>query len=167
MAETLETAPLEFTPDSGLDQGAGADGMIRLLRTAVADSYVVLVKTQVTHWDASGAAFYSIHKLTETQYEDLFDAIDTLAERIRALGGRPAETLKQLAAESSVPDASPTASTRTLLEGLIADHDHVSSGMRRAVDAADAISDHVTADLLTGRIAFHEKAAWMLRAVAA
>lgn len=167
MSESLDSPPLEFTPNTGMSDGAGPDGMVRLLRTAVADTYVVLVKTQVAHWDATGPSFYGIHKLTEGQYEDLFDAVDALAERIRALGGRPAETLAKMAAESSVPDASAAASTRTLLEGLVADHDHVATVLRRAVDAADAVRDHVTADLLTTRIAFHEKAAWMLRAVAA
>lgn len=167
MSNGLETPPIEFEPDAGMAAGSDQAEMIRLLRTSVADTYVLLVKTQVAHWDASGANFYSVHKLTEKQYEELFEAVDDLAERIRALGGRPAETLRELAAESSMDDESPSATTRTLLEGLIASHDHVASGMRTGVDAADAVSDHVTADLLTQRISFHEKAAWMLRAVTA
>lgn len=167
MSEGLDARPVEFESRTGAERGGGPHDLVALLRTAVADTYVVLLKTQVAHWDASGPSFYGIHKLTEDQYGKLFEAVDDLAERIRALGGRPPETLRELAAEASAPDVSSAATTRSLLEALVGDHDHVAAGMRQSIDAADAAGDPVTADLLTARVAFHEKAAWMLRALTA
>ena len=71
------------------DLDLGIDDRKRLadsLAKIVADTYVLLVKTQGYHWNVVGPLFVSLHKLTEEQYEDLFEAADELAERIRALG---------------------------------------------------------------------------------
>ena len=52
----------------------------------LADTYTLLVKTHVYHWNVVGPIFLPLHELTEKQYQNLFEAADTIAERIRALG---------------------------------------------------------------------------------
>ena len=56
------------------------------LKRVLADTFVLYMKTYVVHWNYTGANFFSVHKLTEGQYQELAEAIDTIAERIRAIG---------------------------------------------------------------------------------
>ncbi|MEL7430638.1 MAG: ferritin-like domain-containing protein, partial [Pseudomonadota bacterium] len=55
--------------------------------------------------------------------------------------------------------------TGDMISSLIADHETCATKMRDLIEMAEAENDHVTADLLTERIAFHEKAVWMLKAL--
>ena len=50
------------------------------------DTYTLLVRTHVYHWNVKGPLFEPIHKLLEAQYEKLFEATDKIAERVRQLG---------------------------------------------------------------------------------
>src|SRR5690606_2191184 len=56
------------------------------LSRLLADSYLLYLKTQNYHWNVTGKLFQPLHVLFEEQYKDLAEAIDTIAERIRALG---------------------------------------------------------------------------------
>ena len=67
------------------------------LKLALADSYVLYLKTQNYHWNVTGPNFKSFHLMFEEQYNDLFVAVDLIAERIRAVSLRlPAHTLSIL-----------------------------------------------------------------------
>lgn len=125
-------------------------------------TYRLLVKTHVHHWNVVGPLFHPLHLMTEAQYQDLFAAADVLAERIRALGHPTAPprvgTEKPRTAAMSVAD---------LVADLVADNETLIRTMRDAAEAAEEAHDPVTHDLLVARMAVHEKAVWMLRAVIA
>ena len=57
-----------------------------ILESILANSYGLSLKTQNYHWNVTGENFKTFHELFGEQYEDISDAIDELAERIRALG---------------------------------------------------------------------------------
>ena len=79
----LKTEPARETPETGIEsRRLLADGLCGVL----ADSVVLMIKTQSYHWNVVGPLFHSIHQMTEEQYRDLFEAIDEIAERVRALG---------------------------------------------------------------------------------
>ena len=59
-----------------------ADGLGRLL----ADTWVLYGKTHGFHWNVTGPMFNSLHGMFDTQYNELWDSLDEIAERIRALG---------------------------------------------------------------------------------
>ena len=59
-----------------------ADGLSRLL----ADTYSLYLKTHYFHWNVTGPMFNTLHLMFETQYNELWNAVDPVAERIRALG---------------------------------------------------------------------------------
>ena len=69
----LNTQVSELTPDSGLP-AEGRQELARLLARGVADTYRLMIDTQGVHWNVQGPLFYSIHKLTEEQYRDMFEA---------------------------------------------------------------------------------------------
>jgi DNA-binding ferritin-like protein (oxidative damage protectant) len=127
------------------------------------ESYSLLVKTQIVHWNVRSGAFLSIHELTEKQYGELFAAIDVIAERILALGFHvPSKQGSVLSPTGFSVD--PKSSADDMLELLASAHESCASRAREIAEEAEEKSDFVTHDLLTERIGAHEKAIWMLRA---
>jgi len=163
MASPMKVVPSPEKVKTGVrDVAPIADGIAGVL----ADTYRLIFKTHAYHWNVEGPLFYSIHTLTETQYENMFSAADELAERIRALGQLAPGKLSEIVERSVVADLEKMPSAEQMVEDLAADHERVAQRLRDLVDVAEERKDAVTADLATERCAFHEQAAWMLRATA-
>lgn len=150
--------------DTGLEK---KNELAEKLSDCLADTYLLMIKTQAYHWNVVGPLFHSFHVLTEEHYENLFKAADDIAERVRALG-RPAPTsIVRLAGRSVVSeDKSDDTSTEDMISNLVKDHEAIVRHFRETVEFAEDATDVVTADMLTARMEFHEKAIWMLRALA-
>lgn len=166
MSDALAQEVTELEANNGLKKSARSEVADALAR-AVADTCTLFVSTQGLHWNVQGPLFYSIHKMTEEQYQDMFGAIDELAERIRTLGFPAPATLSAMARLSMIDEIDPEADVKTQIEQLIAANERVTQGMREAVEKAEALDDVKTADLLTERLGVHEENAWMLRATIA
>jgi starvation-inducible DNA-binding protein len=138
-------------------------GMGRRLNGFLADTYVLLAQTQGCHWNATGANFYGLHKLTEAHYGELFAAIDTLAERVRALGVLAPSGLGQMLEAATLEDGEPAEDTGQAVRLLVASHVAVAERARDLADDAEEADDLATHDMLVQRIAAHDKAAWLLR----
>ncbi|MEM5583876.1 DNA starvation/stationary phase protection protein [Roseibium sp. AS2] len=138
------------------------------LSVVLAETYILTVKSHLYHWNVVGPLFKSIHDLTENHYENLFAATDELAERIRALGHRAPVNVDEgkLNLTISLPSGG-LPDAHDMVQDLVRSHEMIAAEMRDMATYAGDHSDVVTEDLLTGRIAFHEKAAWMLRALIA
>jgi starvation-inducible DNA-binding protein len=137
-------------------------GLARLL----ADTYTLYLTTHNFHWNVSGPMFNSLHAMFMAQYTELWNAVDPIAERIRSLGEPAPGSYAQFARLSSLADAPETppkaeAMIRILAEG----HEATARSARSLFPVADEAGDQATADLATQRVAVHEKAAWMLRAL--
>ncbi|MFT7458651.1 MAG: starvation-inducible DNA-binding protein [Planctomycetota bacterium] len=137
------------------------------LATELADTYRLLINTQGIHWNAQGPLFYSIHSLTEKQYQGLFVAIDDIAERIRALGFPAPQSLTQFEQLASVSDLVVNGELREQILQLVNINETIANHMRDTVKFAGSLGDYRTADLLTQRIGEHEQNVWMLRATVA
>jgi starvation-inducible DNA-binding protein len=132
---------------------------------ALSETYVLYTKTQAIHWNVVGPMFYSLHKLTETQYEDLAEATDLIAERIRALGSAAPGSFGEFLELSDITESRDKLTAEQAVTMLCRDHEIAASTFREATKLADELDDVVTADMLTQRMAEHEKAAWMLRSI--
>lgn len=137
------------------------------LSEALADTYRLVLKSHIYHWNITGPLFVSVHDMTEKHYTDMFAAADVLAERIRALGKPALLSPANLAARADGQEADASLPAQAMVKDLLSDHEHLAARMRALVEMAEAADDPVTADLATARADFHEKAAWMLRAIAA
>ncbi|WP_296420144.1 Dps family protein [Pseudooctadecabacter sp.] len=163
MTDALKVVPETNPVKSGVrDVKPIADGLSDVL----ADTYRLLFKTHTYHWNVEGPLFYSIHNLTETQYENMFKAADELAERIRALGQFAPYTMADILGRSVVQDEDALPSAGDMCEILAADHERAAHRLHALVELSGDHKDPVTEDLATERSAFHEQAAWMLRAIA-
>jgi len=144
------------------DQAAIAEGLSRLL----ADTYTLYLTTHNFHWNVTGPLFSSLHDMFMTQYTELWNAVDPIAERVRALGQPAPGSYAQFSRLSSLPDAPEIPPKATEMIRILAEgHEAAARTARALFPKADEGNDEATADLLTERIAAHEKAAWMLRAL--
>ena len=133
------------------------------LSLILADTYVLYAKTQNYHWNIQDPRFYSLHLLLEKQYEELAEAIDEIAERIRMLGERSPGSLKQFINKSSLKETEEDLSGDEMLQDLLKDHETMCRYIRERIALASKLGDEGTADLLIQRLRAHEKTAWMLR----
>lgn len=148
--------------DIGIDEGA-RKRVVGELQQVLSDTYALYAKTHGYHWNVEGPRFAQLHTLFETQYRDLWDALDSIAERIRALGeyapgGAALGSKSTLPTDNGVPDAD------QMIANLASGNEAVVRAARKCLDVAEEADDAATADLMTQRCAAGEKAAWMLRA---
>ena len=144
------------------DRASIAKGLNKLL----ADTYTLYLTTHNFHWNVTGPMFNTLHLMFMGQYTELWNAVDPIAERIRALGFPAAGSYGQFASTSSVPDvpADPPKAIE-MIRILVAGHETVARTARELFTVVDEVSDQPTADLLTQRLDIHEKTAWMLRSL--
>ena len=144
-------------------QGLVVHDVARLL----ADTYTLYLKTQGYHWNVVGPHFRSLHLMFEEQYEELSDAVDEIAERIRTLGALAPGSYREMAVLASVSDEEGAPGAMEMVNRLIDANEVVIRTAGAVVRAAEAAGDLASLDLATRRIAVHEKSLWMLRATAA
>ncbi|MGV3579141.1 Dps family protein [Brevundimonas sp.] len=150
------------TIDTGLTKAERND-VVQELSKVLADSFALYLKTHGYHWNVRGPEFFSYHTLLEEQYREIWAALDTIAERIRALGEFAPQAHSAFANLTSIKDGDPENDAPTMLKELMKDHETVIATCRAALTVADDEGDDVSVDLLTQRLAAHEKSAWMLR----
>jgi len=147
---------------SDSDRSAIAQGLSRLL----ADTFTLYLTTHNFHWNVKGPHFTSLHALFMAQYTELWNAVDPVAERIRALG-HPAPgsyaQFRHLTSLADVPEVPPLA--MDMVRNLVKGHEAVARTARELLPLAEAAHDAPTADLLTQRLTVHEQTAWMLRSL--
>lgn len=142
-----------------------SNDIIEGLACFLADTYLLYLKTQNFHWNVTGAHFISLHHLFETQYEQLSEATDVLAERIRALKARAPGSFSEFLKLASLEEAEDGISAETMVESLCKDHEAMSDAANRMIQAAQEAGDEVTVDMLIERKTEHDKTAWMLRSI--
>ncbi|MGL5836935.1 MAG: Dps family protein [Sphingorhabdus sp.] len=165
-AANIGPEPSVESIDTGIDD-KDTKQLSEVLAEALADSFTLYLKTLGVHWNIVGPSFFGLHKLTQEQYEDLDEAIDEIAERIRALGHIAPAAYGDFEQHSVIESKTTLSDAKSMLETLIADNETIARRMREAVRIADEADDVFTADMLTARIGKHEQNSWMLRASAA
>lgn len=133
------------------------------LEVLLADTYLLYLKTQNFHWNVTGVHFPSLHALFEGQYEDLADAVDEIAERIRTLGVSAPGSFKAFLAQATLSEAKGGETAEQMIAALLADHEQMAQTIRDALPGISDVDDEGTVGLLAERMAAHEKTAWMLR----
>lgn len=150
--------------DIGIDQKERKEitaGLSRLL----ADSYTLYLKTHNYHWNVEGPMFNTLHLMFEQQYTELAQAVDIIAERIRALGEPAPGSYAAFSKLSSIEEEENVPTAEEMIENLVKGQESVVRTARSIFPASERANDEPTADLLTQRMQIHEKNAWMLRSM--
>jgi starvation-inducible DNA-binding protein len=144
------------------DRATIANGLSRLL----ADSYTLYLTTHNFHWNVTGPMFNTLHTMFMTQYTELWNAVDPIAERIRSLGHVAPGSYKDFEKLSSLKDApSKPPKAMEMVKILVEGHEAVARTARSIFKEVERANDQPSADILTQRIDIHEKTAWMLRSL--
>jgi starvation-inducible DNA-binding protein len=161
---------MQTTPAQHIDIGIDESDRLTIateLGRVLADTYTLYLKTHNYHWNVTGPMFNTLHLMFEQQYNELWAAVDLIAERIRSLGAYAPGSYTQFAALTSIDEARGVPTAEQMLADLVSGHEAVARTTRIALVAAETAGDQSSADLLTQRLQIHEKTAWMLRSMLA
>lgn len=136
--------------------------VIENLKKLLANSYTLYLKTQNFHWNVTGPHFKSFHLLFEEQYTELALAVDTIAERIRALGEKAPGRYTTYGKLTNINEGDENTDAIEMVKILAADHRIVLDSLNKTLKAAQEAGDEGTVALVSERISIHEKTAWML-----
>ena len=136
-----------------------AGGLSKLL----ADSFTLYLMTHNFHWNVTGPMFNSLHLMFMGQYTEQWNALDGIAERIRALGVKAPGSYEEYAKLTSIPPVKGEPKAMEMVALLVAAQETTAKTARSLFDLVNEANDQPTADLLTQRLDIHEKTAWMLR----
>lgn len=142
---------------------ATAAQLSQSLNQVLADSYAVMALTHLAHWNVEGPGFFALHTAFQTQYEELFTAIDEIAERIRARGHYAIGGLGQLARTAQVPEFAAPLAQEDYVARLVAANEKLLADAAVARELAGEANDPESQDLMIARITLHQKTLWMLK----
>lgn len=139
--------------------------IVKGLSALLADSYSLYLMTHNFHWNVTGPQFNSLHTMFMTQYTEQWNALDIIAERIRALGYPAPGTYKEFAKLTSIKEVDGVPNATDMVKHLVQAQETTARTARSLFAIVDEANDQPTADVLTQRLNVHEKTAWMLRSL--
>jgi len=139
--------------------------IVQGLSALLADSYTLYLMTHNFHWNVTGPQFNTLHQMFMVQYTEQWNALDMIAERIRALGHPAPGTYKEFVKLASIKEVDGVPKATDMIRHLVAAQEATARTARTLFPLVDAANDQPTADLLTQRLEVHEKTAWMLRSL--
>ncbi len=134
------------------------------LNQILADYQVLYQKLRTYHWNVTGRHFFGLHAKFEELYNDVNEKVDEVAERIRALGGKPLGTLSAQASAARLKEDDGSPDGIRMVQNVVADLEAINGFLRDAVAKAEEANDRATANLLDGFADGQEKTLWMLKA---
>ena len=161
---------MALTKTAKIDIGISEDNrqaIANILNHLLADEFVLYTKTRKFHWNVKGIHFHDLHVFFESQYKELAEIMDEVAERIRKIGHYSLGTLQQFLDETNLLEHTDDGSSaEVMIEALLEDHETIIRELRKAIDPIqEKHKDAGTADFLTGLMEQHESMAWMLRSM--
>lgn len=137
--------------------------MAEILAQQLADTYILYLKTQNYHWNIVDPRFYSLHKLFEEHYEELAEALDLIAERMRMIDQIAPATMREFLELTELKEGNSGFSGDEMIRDLMNDNILMADKARAAIERATEVGDDGTMDMFTDRLRELEKRAWMLK----
>lgn len=156
----------EMKMDIGITE-ASRKAICKQLDHLLADTYSLYLKTHNFHWNVTGSMFQTLHLMFEKQYNEMWISVDEIAERIRALGYFAPGTYREFGKLSSIPETEGIPTADKMIHELVDGHEAVCRTARAIFPLVQEAHDEGTNELLTTRLQYHEKTAWMLRSLLA
>jgi len=142
------------------------------LQPVLANTYGLYLATHNYHWNVEGPHFMALHTLFEAQYNELFLAIDLIAERIRALGdyALPFEDgnifqISKMTSNALNKEVAANDRANRMVQNLVDLNEAVIKVCGASKKVAQNVRDDESEDLMIGRITTHQKALWMLESI--
>ena len=133
------------------------------MNVRIADLAVLYIKLHRFHWFVEGSDFYPVHEKMQELYEETTELLDEFAERLLAIGGAPAATLKEYLALTVLSEEGSEVTPKDIYTTLAKDYGLISEALKEGVGIAQEEGDEATADLFIGTITTLEKHMWMFK----
>jgi len=135
------------------------------LKRVQADTFALYAKAHYYHWNVEGPDFVQYHDFLGKLYEELHDAVDVIAEEVRALDSYAPGAHRMLMDLTRIQDDNTIPAAVEMMRRLLTDNETVMEGLVQAFMSAEAAGEIGVADFLTQRVDVHKKHAWMLRSL--
>jgi starvation-inducible DNA-binding protein len=141
------------------------DELEQALKKAQADSFAFYLKAHYFHWNIEGVEFPQYHSFLKDLYEEVFAAVDTIAEGIRTLDIYVPGSFSRFKELTSIQDETTIPSAISMITRLKDDNEKVLDGLNKAYELAEEAKKYGISNLIQDRIEAHEKHGWMLRSI--
>lgn len=136
------------------------------LKIALGNTFAMYFKAHSYHWNVEGANFPQYHGFLGDIYEEVYGAVDGLAEHIRAIDGyAPISLVDIMGAGTIAEDTSKPATTQQMFANLLSANEEVITALTKAADLANSINNQGLLNFLADRLDRHAKHGWMLKSV--
>jgi starvation-inducible DNA-binding protein len=136
------------------------------LKIALANTFVMYFKAHSYHWNVEGPNFNDYHGYFGGLYDELWGAVDPIAEHIRAIDQYAPVGLADLYdAKTVIDDQSRVLFTKQMFSNLIDANDEVIASLNKAYDLANYSKQNGLANFIQDRLDVHAKHGWQLRAL--
>jgi starvation-inducible DNA-binding protein len=134
------------------------------LKVSLANTFVMYFKTQGYHWNVEGIHFSQYHEFFQNLYEDIYGAVDPLAENLRKLGAYAPKSLTELFDATTIKENQSIVgdNLKDMLNSLETDNKEVIDSLNKTFVLATKANKQGLANFIAERIDAHEKHAWML-----
>lgn len=137
--------------------------LVQALKVALADTFVFYLKAHNFHWNITGPNFAEYHGFLGALWEEVFDAIDLIAEGIRTLNAFVPGSLVRFRELSTIQDEVNIPEASVMIDKLSEDNVKVLASLTKAYDLAEKDRKFGISNFLQDRITAHEKHGWMLK----
>ncbi|NHC41860.1 DNA starvation/stationary phase protection protein [Bacillus sp. MM2020_1] len=138
--------------------------LVSILNNQIANWSVLYTKLHNYHWYVKGGQFFTLHVKFEEFYNEAGMHVDELAERLLAIGGKPAATMKEYLEISSIKEATGNETADEMVESVIKDFSIIIGELKEGMSFAGEKNDETTGDMLLAIHSGLEKHVWMLTA---
>lgn len=140
------------------------NALISALRTAMANTFVMYFKTHGFHWNVEGIYFSQYHEFLAELYEDLYGAVDPLAENIRKLDEYAPRSLADMYKSTTLVESDIVGTNiKEMLNSLLTDNTEVLSSLNKTFALATAANEQGLANFIAERIDQHKKHEWQIK----
>ena len=140
------------------------DELVQALKTVLANHYAFSLKAQNFHWNVEGPDFFQYHGLFEKIYDEVYDSVDTIAERVRTLGAYTPGSFSRYSELSQIEDQVEIPNAQSMIQKLLADIQVIQTSVKMCYDLAEQTGNHGLSNLMAERQDAHDKHLWMLNA---
>lgn len=134
------------------------------MKRVLADTFALYLKAQNFHWNVEGPDFYQYHGLFGDLYEEVYGAVDSIAEHIRAINEYAPGSFTRFKELSTIDDELKIPNALEMIRRLLGDNQKVIDSLTSAYKEAETAQEIGLANYLQDRIDIHKKHGWMLRA---
>jgi starvation-inducible DNA-binding protein len=132
-------------------------------KIALANTFLMYFKAQSYHWNVEGMFFSQYHDFFGTIYEEVYGAVDPLAEEIRAMGDYTAKNIEEFYKVTTINNDNSATNVTEMLQDLQEANDKTLESLNKLFELLTKQKEQGFADFVAGRLDAHKKHGWMIR----